>query len=97
MEGQLETGATIGMRIQFFRSMKGWNQTRLWREAGIGQSRLSKIENDLTPPYHFEVERIALLLEQPLGHFDTLRGSFALHVVHTNRPSPPKEDTLGHG
>lgn len=82
----MDIGSTIGKRIQFFRNLKGWNQTRLWREAGIGQSRLSKIENDTTEPYFWEVMRIAFLLEQPLHHFDVLRGNFTLSVVPMERP-----------
>lgn len=69
----MELPPELGARIVYFRELKGWNQKRLIRESGILQSRMSKIENDRAKPYFWEVERIALLLEQRLDRFDTLR------------------------
>ncbi len=64
---------TLGDRIRYYRERKGWSQSQLGRATGMGQTRLSKIENGRSKPYFWEVERIALYLEVPLGWFDTLR------------------------
>ncbi len=69
----MELGNTLGERIRLLRERKGWNQTQLWRALDMEQSRLSKLERGVNNPYFWEMERIALYLEVPLGLFDTLR------------------------
>lgn len=69
----MKFGETVGDRIRFYRQRKGWSQTQLWRAVGMGQTRLSKIENGVNQPYFWEMERIALFLEVQLSCFDTLR------------------------
>ena len=69
----MDIGITLGQRIVLFRQLKGWSQTRLWQAAGIGQSRMSDIENDNARATFDEVERLALFLEQPLEYFSILR------------------------
>jgi len=78
----MDMGATIGQRIVFFRNLIGWNQNRLILETGIKQSRMSKIESGASKPYFHEVQLIALVLGQPLDHFDTKRNrGFTITVV----------------
>lgn len=69
----MRLGDTIGDRIRYFRLKKAWSQTRLWKAAGLGQTRLSKIENGISHSYSWELERIAFYLGVPLNAFDTLR------------------------
>jgi transcriptional regulator with XRE-family HTH domain len=63
----------IGGRIAYFRRMKGWLQKQLGAEAGIKPSRMSKLEHGRAEPSFRELQRLALLLGQPLERFDTLR------------------------
>jgi transcriptional regulator with XRE-family HTH domain len=69
----MDIGATIGARIAYFRNLVGWNQKRLALELKADPSRISRIERGLAKPLFEEVERIGLLLGQPLAHFDTKR------------------------
>lgn len=69
----MKFGKTIGDRIRFYRHRRGWSQTELGNRVGMGQTRLSKIENGVNESYSRELERIAFFLEVPLGAFDTLR------------------------
>lgn len=73
----MKIGTTVGDRIRYYRIRKGWIQAQLWKAAGMGQSRLSRIENGRKQPYFWEMERIALFLEVPLAAFDTLRHAVA--------------------
>lgn len=68
--GQL---TTLGERLRYFRELKGWTQTQLALGTSIGQTRISRIENERDKPYFWEVERLALYLEVPLGWLDTVR------------------------
>ncbi|HRD54358.1 MAG TPA: helix-turn-helix transcriptional regulator [Flavobacteriales bacterium] len=78
----MDIGATIGARIAFFRSLIGWNQKRLALEMGLDPSRISRIERGLAKPLFEEVERIGVLLGQPLANFDTMRPvQFTVAVV----------------
>lgn len=69
----MDIGATIGKRITYFRINVGWNQKQLALELGVDPSRISRIERGLAKPLFEEVERIGMLLGQPLAHFDTKR------------------------
>lgn len=64
---------TIGKFISDNRAKKGWSQRVFAELVGIKQSRMSKLEGDLAQPRFAEVDRIALLLDQPLERFSTLR------------------------
>lgn len=63
---------TLGDLIRYYRMLKGWSQTQLWRAAGIRQSRMCKLENDKKEPSFWEMERIAFFLEVPLSRFERL-------------------------
>ena len=83
----MDIGATIGARIAFFRNLIGWNQKRLALELGVLPSRISKIESGKSQPSFREVERMAVLLGQPLACFDTMHPvQFTIEVqAHARR------------
>lgn len=64
---------TLGDLIRYYRQLKGWSQTQLWKAVGLKQSRMSKLELDQSKPYFWEMERIAFFLEVPMNCFDLLR------------------------
>lgn len=78
---------TLGERIRYFRERKGWGQPDLARATGIRQDRISKIENNNRKAYFWEVERLALCLEVPLGWMDTVR-----HQLQREKPVPPAQE-----
>ena len=69
----MDIGATIGERITFFRELAGWSRKDLWAATGITDNRIGKFETGVSKPYHWEIELIALHLNQPLNYFDTRR------------------------
>lgn len=79
---------TLGERIRHFRELKRWTQPQLAKASGIGQDRISKIENGRRNAYFWEVERLALYLEVPLAWLDTVRH----RLERGKRPPPPPNE-----
>ena len=69
----MQRGATLGKLIVSAREAKGWSQKQLRQVVHIGQSRMSKIENDNAVPDFHELDRIALVLGKTLSHFSLLQ------------------------
>jgi transcriptional regulator with XRE-family HTH domain len=79
---------TIGERIRYYRERKGWSQPELAKACSIGQDRISKIENGRSNAYFWEVERLALYLEVPLGWLDTVRHRLEREKQRPAAPEP---------
>lgn len=61
---------SIGKKIIELRNKKGWTQYKLFKEAGIGQSTLSRIEDDTRIPNTETLQKIANALGVSMAEFD---------------------------
>lgn len=60
----------IGKKIIELREKKGWSQYRLFKEAGISQAALSRIEVGLRIPNTASLQKIANALGVSMSEFD---------------------------
>ncbi len=44
MRNSIDLGMTIYLRIEEYRTRKGWSQAKLARESGVNQSIISRLE-----------------------------------------------------
>ena len=68
---------TVGKLIVYYRELKGWSQKQLRTALHMRQSRLSSLERGVRQPSFAEIQRIALLLGQPVDRFCALRNGLA--------------------
>jgi len=62
----------IGKKIIALRKQRGWTQYRLFKEAGISQSNLSRIEGGLLSPSYKQLCKIAVALNVSIQEFDII-------------------------
>jgi len=61
-------GPMNGAQVRAARSLLGWNQNRLCKEAGISRATLNDIENEQGDPRRSSIEAV--------------RGAFSRHGIH---------------
>ena len=71
----MEKTMDIGMRIRYFRQLRGWSQERLALQAGINPAFLGHLERGLKSPTVTALEKIVYALEI------TLEDLFAEKIV----------------
>lgn len=71
----MEKTMDIGMRIRYFRQLRGWSQERLALQAGINPAFLGHLERGLKSPTVTTLEKIVYALEI------TLEDLFAEKIV----------------
>ena len=59
----MEKTMDIGMRIRYFRQLRGWSQERLALQAGINPAFLGHLERGLKSPTVTTLEKIVYALE----------------------------------
>jgi transcriptional regulator with XRE-family HTH domain len=84
----------IGGRVRARRLELGIRQDELARMAGLSNTWLSRLENDLLKPRLDDVAKVARALDIPVGSlFDSAEGNF-LEKEHKIRSVPALQDRL---